>query len=166
MHILDKLLLLHNNICKYAFYLAAFLILVLAFSISYEVIVRYFFIKPTIWAMDFSEYILIYTTFLAIPWIFKIGGHTSISAIIDITKGKLNYILNIINYFICIFVSATIFYISIGETIRVFTGNILIIRPIIIPKWAIYIIIPFGFFMLLIYLIKQLFTFIINARTD
>jgi TRAP-type C4-dicarboxylate transport system permease small subunit len=48
-------------------YLAGLLIIGMSLWISYEVVARYVFLRPTIWAADLSEYTLLWSTFLAAP---------------------------------------------------------------------------------------------------
>ena len=67
------LIRIHDGLSKMLFYAAGVLLFFMALAISYEVTMRYFFNEPTVWVMDFSEYALIYSTFMAAPWLLKAG---------------------------------------------------------------------------------------------
>ena len=47
---------IYDSICKCFFWVGGLLLFAAAFITSYDVIMRYFFIKPTSWANDFVEY--------------------------------------------------------------------------------------------------------------
>ena len=51
-------------------YVAGLLVVTVTFAVLYEVVARYFFNSPTIWAVDLTEYSLVYITFLAPPGCF------------------------------------------------------------------------------------------------
>ncbi|MFC1917222.1 TRAP transporter small permease subunit [Chloroflexota bacterium] len=62
---------------------AALLILGMAFSVGYEVISRYVFNKPTIWATEVGGYLFVATGFLAAAYVVHLGGHIRVDIIVD-----------------------------------------------------------------------------------
>ena len=67
----------------YIAWLSAWLFCVAGFMLSYEVIARYFFLSPTIWAAELSQISLIYGTLLAMPWALKARKHIQINLVIN-----------------------------------------------------------------------------------
>lgn len=47
-------------------------------SVCLEIVLRTFFAMPQIWVMEFSEYALLYITFLSTSWLLRIDGHVSV----------------------------------------------------------------------------------------
>ena len=155
---------LHDWLCQWLFHLGATILFGLALAISYEVVVRYFFNRPTAWAVDFSEYTLIYSTFLAAPWLFKIRGHTSITAMVDLLGGRSRLFAGCLSSLIGILVCTILAYIGISDTWDAYREHEMIIRPIIIPKFAILWVIPFGAVLLFMYYFRQLLSILKSLK--
>ena len=60
-----------EKLIDYAAWFSAWLFCLAGFMLSYEVMARYFFLSPTIWAAELSQISLIYGTLLAMPWALK-----------------------------------------------------------------------------------------------
>jgi TRAP-type C4-dicarboxylate transport system permease small subunit len=61
---------------------AAALMFVLAgVMLTYEVVARYFFTAPTIWAAELSQLCLIWGTLIAMPWCLRERRHIQITAV-------------------------------------------------------------------------------------
>ena len=162
LHYLSKF---HDAVAKTCFMVSAGLILFLTINIGYEVVSRYFFGQPTAWALDFSEYILIYSTFLAAPWMLKIGGHVSINVMVDHFTNKTRLALKIFNGLVGCGVSAIVAWQLSCDTVDAFQRNILIVRPILIPKYTIMWVIPFGAILLFFFFLKDIILAIKMLRT-
>lgn len=152
----DFLKLVHDMVSITCFYIGAFLIFVMTMSIAYEVMVRYLFSRPTVWALDFSEYILVYCTFLAAPWILKKNGHTGVTLLTDSLPEKKRHFLSVFTSMIGLMICAVLVYAGTIDTWDALTRNTLIIRPIVVPKFMILWIIPFGFFLLFWYFVRSM----------
>ncbi|MEJ2135658.1 MAG: TRAP transporter small permease subunit [Desulfofustis sp.] len=61
-----------DNIIKYLAYLAAALLVFIAFAITCDVLLRYTFNYPLKWVFEATEYSLLIMTFLAATWVLKI----------------------------------------------------------------------------------------------
>ena len=70
-------------------WLAAWLFVLSGLMLSYEVVMRYFFIAPTKWAAELSQLCLIYGTLLAMSWMLQNRKHIQINAIIDRVNKKI-----------------------------------------------------------------------------
>jgi len=66
--------------------LASLLVFVMVAAISYEVVARYFFDAPTVWALELSTLLLGPYFMLAGPYILHTAGHVNV----DILYGKLS----------------------------------------------------------------------------
>ena len=129
---------------------SAWLFCLAGFMLSYEVMARYFFLSPTIWAAELSQISLIYGTLLAMPWALKSRKHIQINLVINKLSKPYKKIINILMLIILIIFSLyvmifgfDIFYDSFhrGRT----TGSLLNL-----PSWIAELSIPFCFLLLLI----------------
>lgn len=66
--------------------LASLLVFIMVAAISYEVVARYFFDAPTVWALELSTLLLGPYFMLAGPYILHTAGHVNV----DILYGKLS----------------------------------------------------------------------------
>ncbi len=62
---------------------AGLLVVTVTLSVLYEVVARYFFNSPTIWAVDLTEYSLVYITFLGSPWVLRDHAHTRVEVLVE-----------------------------------------------------------------------------------
>jgi len=74
MRVLDALEL-------FAARLAALLLALTGLMLSYEVVARYFFTAPTIWAAELSQLCLIWACPLAAPWVLSARRHIRVTAL-------------------------------------------------------------------------------------
>jgi len=146
-----------DRFSDWCFYAGAFLILVLPFIMSYEVVMRYFLNRPTTWAVDFSEYILLYSTFFAAGWLLKEGEHIHLTFVLDCMGPKNRLIMRVLQSLMGIFACGFLLWACIGATSDAIARGVLIIRPISVPKWIVLWIITFGALMLFIYFVRSFF---------
>ena len=161
---LEALGRIHEFACKLCFWIGALSLFVLVISIGYEVTVRYFFLSPTEWAQDLSSYILIYSTFLAAPWLLLIDGHVTVPIVIDHVSKKSQKRLSAFNYVIGLIVTGILAYQTFIDTQEAFVRNVRIIRPIIVQKYIILAVIPLGFGLLFFGFLRKLFSMTRSAN--
>lgn len=63
-------------------WIAAGLFVLSGVMLTYEVIARYFFVKPTIWAAELSQLCLIWGCLLAMAWALSAGRHIAVDAVV------------------------------------------------------------------------------------
>jgi TRAP-type C4-dicarboxylate transport system permease small subunit len=116
---------------------------------------RYFFNAPTTWAVNISEYLLLYSTFLSVGWLLRKGEHIQVTFLIEHVGPGTNLVLKILQSLLGIGACIFVFLSSIEATWDAIARNILIIKPLVIHKYMVLWIIPLGFLMALIYFIQQ-----------
>jgi len=125
--------------------------------LTYEVVARYFFTKPTIWAAELSQMCLIWGSLIAMPWMLSARRHITVTAITALLSANARRTLELLSLII-IFVFSVIvaiwgwdiFYDSFerGRT----TGSLLNL-----PIWIVELSVPAGFFMLCIQSVIEFF---------
>lgn len=125
--------------------------------IIYEVIMRYLVKRPTTWVNEISEILLVYTTFLGSAWVLKEGGHTKVDILIVLMKKRRQVVMGIIqdifSLFFCVvftWLTWANFWDSLITQERTAGGLFSF------PLWMVYIVIPFGVFLLCLQLIRQI----------
>lgn len=137
-----------TTLSRYAAVVAAVLIAATGAMLTYEVIARYFFVKPTIWAAELSQLSLIWGCMLAMPYVLTLRRHITVNAVTSLLPHRgqrvcatLALLLVILFSSIVAFYGFTIFWDSFerGRT----TGSLMNL-----PIWITEASIPFGFGLL------------------
>ena len=145
-------------------WVSAWLFCISGFMLSYEVIARYFFLSPTIWAAELSQISLIYGTLLAMPWALKSRKHIQINLVINKLSKNYKKFINILIMIVLLIFSSyvmvygfDIFYDSLirGRT----TGSLLNL-----PSWIAELSVPFCFLLLLIQSFIEIFKLLQNIE--
>ncbi len=161
----NKIFKFHEKFCKGCYWAGGILLFIMAFTVSYDVFMRYFFTRPTSWSIDFAEYILLYSTFLAAAWLLKTDGHVKVTVLHDKLGKKAQRFLDIINSIIGALACAVMTWVGAKETVESYLANVLIIRPVTVPKWMILWVIPFGFFLFFTYFVRNIFDLSSEGRS-
>lgn len=116
--------------------------------LTFEVIARYFFIKPTIWAAEFSQLCLIWGCLLSLGWVLNMRRHITVNAVTALLPPAAQRVCVVLSLLILILFSAIvgiwgwdIFHDSWvrGRT----TGSLLNL-----PSWVAELSVPVGFGLL------------------
>jgi TRAP-type C4-dicarboxylate transport system permease small subunit len=145
-----------NRVLTVMAVLAGILLFYIAFSVSYQILLRSFRITPPLWMFQCNDYALLWITMLGAAWLLAKQKHVAV----DIVTGRLKpgplFVLKIIHNTLGIAVSAVIMFYSAIVTVDHFRRGIQDVGAVDVPKAAILIIIPIGFFMLTVQFIRNL----------
>lgn len=72
---------------KYCVFVSAFFVGILALAVFYDVVARYIFNAPTIWANEVSTYLLQFIVFFTIGFLQLEGKHLRVTFVIERLKG-------------------------------------------------------------------------------
>jgi TRAP-type C4-dicarboxylate transport system permease small subunit len=128
--------------------LGAAAMLLMALCITYEVVMRYVFNRPTIWAADLSEYALLYSTFLAAPWLVREGGHVRIDTLLIRLTPSQRHVLNLITCVLAAGVCMVLLWQTLDATLATFARGHMVARAWQVPRAAVWAIMPVGSFFL------------------
>lgn len=145
-----------DAVTRWCFYIGAFLIGAMAVTITYDVIMRYALSRPNIWAMQSSEYIAIYSTFLAAAWILRNEGHVTIDLVTSRLTPRTQAVLNIITSIIGVCVCAILLWQSSKELVNSFQKGIATnYYPWVVTEWPTFAAVPFGSLLLSIQFVRR-----------
>lgn len=130
-------------------YIAALMMLV----VCYDVTMRYFFGRPTSFALDLVEYLMVYGTFMAAPLLLKEDRHVRISILIDLFPG-FRMAGGIVTYALGLSVCVVLVVLGIVEIVDLIRENTWVQRPFAIPKFITRLPIPFGCLLLVIHFMR------------
>jgi TRAP-type C4-dicarboxylate transport system permease small subunit len=116
---------------------------------------RYAFSITYIGIFELTEYSLLWMTFMGAAYIMKNNGHVRVDAVINLLNPKNGAIMNMIASVISLFILMVVTFYSTKLTLHDFRTDFTlsgILKPV---KWPIEIIIPIGFFMLFLQVLKN-----------
>lgn len=160
MRLLEKAGVIFDRVNDYLIALVVVLIVFDWLSIVYEVVSRYIFNAPTKWAVELTEYSLLYIAFLSVAWLQRREEHITIDfykrwnpqavAIVDIIISVLGVIMTLV-----------LFWYSMKLFLNVFQSGIRNPDSMLgIPQYLILAVIPVGGFLLFIQFLRRTYHYL------
>ena len=131
-------------------WLAAVLFTVAGIMLTYEVMARYFFIKPTVWAAELSQLCLIWGCLVAMAWLLSARRHIAVDAVIQLLPPSVQRWIEAAAMLVVAAFSAMVtwkgwsIFLDSFERGRT-TGSLLDL-----PSWIVELAVPLGFALLFI----------------
>lgn len=149
--VLDKILTYFENT------LVVTGLLSVTFVLFINVVLRYIFKAGLVWAEEYARYAIIWIVMAGSGAAVRENMHMSITAIIDVTKGKtFHFIINMFVLVVATAFSIFLVYAGIRLTSSMIANNQ--VSPALeIPLWWIYISIPIGGALMTIRYIQSFF---------
>ena len=135
--------------------LSGILLVYVMFSVTLDVVLRYFFNRPQFWVGELAEYSLLYITFAGTAWVLKRDSHVKIDILNTILSPRHVCILNFISNIIGVFVCSVLTYYGTKVTWDHFERGMYNPTLMEFPKGPLLLIIPVGTFLLLIEFIRR-----------
>lgn len=120
-------------------YFTIWLIYPLILTITFEVISRYFFNKPTVWAFDISWMLYGALVFLGAGYVLAVNGHVRADIFYNMMPKKVQHIVMICCYIVFFFPAmGGLVYASFSQALRAFLVNETSASTIMhLPLWPI-----------------------------
>ncbi|MFH1349930.1 MAG: TRAP transporter small permease [Pseudomonadota bacterium] len=135
---------------------AGALFLGMVLIVSYNVLMRYFIGRPPVWAIEMTEWILLYSTFLAAPWILKEDGHVKIDILLIRLSQKRQQTLGFIVCILGILTCALLSYHGVKAAYSLYKREVLMMGMILMPKYILVAVIPLGILLSFVQFIRIL----------
>ncbi len=137
-------------------YLAGIIILVITFAVTGAALVRYLGFRAPIGTLQYTEYGLLWFTFLGAAWLLREEGHIRIDTVISRLYAKTRRKVEIIDDILGFIVSVIIFWFGSLHTIDLYQRGIMEVKGVIVPKFPFFLIIPLGGLALSIQFLRNL----------
>ncbi len=129
------------------------LLLVLVF---HEVVARYLFNKPTLYSVEFSEYLLIFLAFMAAAWVLQEDKHVRMQSILHLFPKRIQHLLISLNASIVLLFCAILVWQGGKAAYIAWRGGYHSSSLLNTPMWIPYLIIPLGSLLLALQLIVHI----------
>jgi len=131
-------------------WLAAVMFTVAGVMLTYEVLARYFFVRPTIWAAELSQLCLIWGCLMGMAWLLSSRRHIAVDAVIQLLPQGIQRWIEAAAMIVVAAFSAMVAWKGWGIFLDSFergrtTGSLLDM-----PSWVVELAVPVGFALLFI----------------
>lgn len=112
--------------------------------ISAEVLLRYVFRSPTVWAIDLSEYTLLGAAFLGGPWVLRRNGHVRITLLVDMVKPSVQRVFGVGTSILGAAACCLMTWQIGSRSYEYFNRGIMFVKGWVVPQSPIYAIVAFS----------------------
>lgn len=123
-------------------------IVFLVAAVCFEMLMRGLFNRPQSWVIEFTEYALLYITFLGTSALLRQGGHVSVDLLTDALNDVWRRRLAIVSAAICLVVTLVLTWFATLATIDAQRRGIYKPTMIEFPTWIVLAVIPLGSLLL------------------
>ena len=144
-----------SAIIKFFGIIAGVVFMAMALIVSYNVIMRYFVSRPPVWAIETTEYLMVYATFLAAAWVLSLDGHVKIDIVVVRLSPKSQHVLSIVVSFLGVIACGLLGWFATKATYSLYTREVIMMKMMPWPKWILVAPIPVGILLTLIQFIRN-----------
>ena len=136
-------------------FIAGFFIFAMMWIECYEIVARYFLNRPTVWGMEFCEYMLFLLAFLGTTWVLKKRAHISATILVERLRPRPRAYCDLFASFMGILISVVILWFSFKTSLDNYVTGVKVVKTYALPKWIFLSFISLGYLLLLIEFIRQ-----------
>ncbi len=143
---------------------SAVIILIDALAITIDVLLRYAFSITYIGIFELTEFSLLWMTFLGAAYIMRSNGHVRVDSIVNLFRPKPRAIINFIGSLISMLILIFMTFYCIKLTVHDYQTHFILSGILQPAKWYVEIIIPIGFFILFLQLLRNTYKEFISLK--
>lgn len=128
--------------------LSAWLFFLIGAMLTYEVVARYFFNAPTIWAEEMSRAFLIWAVFLACAALLRSDDHIRVTVVLDLAPEWLKRVARVVSLLFVAVISGFVAWNGIGIAAGSFEVGRTTGTMLDFPSWILQASVPVGFALL------------------
>ena len=144
--------------------LAAVILIFVTFSILYEIVMRYFLNRPTLWVQEYTEFSLVFITFLGATWLLKREGHVRLDVVLTRLTPRTQTVVNIITSILGAITFLIVAWYGVDATWNSFVAGARSSAIVKVPVFLILFIIPVGSFLFSIQFLRMAYGFFKKGR--
>ena len=136
--------------------LAGALLVFLILSVCWEVVLRYFFNKPTSWVVEISGYIVLWVPFLVSAWVLRRGSHIRMDLLIGGLGPRGQAIMNTITFSIAALICFILTWYGVKVVLDLYQTGFITQTFLRIYKWPIIAILPLSTALLFLEFLRKI----------
>ena len=136
--------------------LSAWALFTIGLMLAYEVVARYFFISPTIWAEELSRLVLVWAVFVGAATLIRDDGHIRVTLLTDLLSPPGQRIMRVVTLVFLAIFAAAICWNSLPTVVDSFVRGRTTGSMMDIPSWWMQAAIPVAFGLISIQSLVQI----------
>lgn len=129
----------------YALALAGALIVAfMLLSVNYLVFMRYVLRQPPSWVVELNAYVLVFLTFLTIPWIMAFNEHIRIDVLAEVLPARWNRVVEVALTATIVVFLLVLAVLTAERAWTALVGRQEFVGAIVVPKFPFFAVIPVG----------------------
>lgn len=141
-------------------FLGGALMIGMALWVTYEVLMRYLVRRPTIWAVDLSEYAMVWAVFLAGPWLLRHDRHVNIEVVVERLGPRGRQVLGVVTSIVGALVCAVLGWQGLVTVADLWTRGVVFAKEWAVVQYPFYLVIPFGSALLVVEFLRRAARFV------
>jgi TRAP-type C4-dicarboxylate transport system permease small subunit len=121
---------------------AGLAIAALAVLITLDVVLRNLGVTNFPWLLEVSEYVIYISTFLAAPWVLRLGSHVRVDLLITILPKPLASAVAILAEVLGLTTASLLTWYGLRVTIDTLLRGDMLYKELVIPEWPLLAVIP------------------------
>lgn len=132
-------------------------LVVITIAIIIDVVLRNTGFRPSQSTSALVEYVMLYSTMAAAPWLVRKNGHVAITSFIEHLPDGLRFLAGRAVLILCIIVLGLLSWRSGAVGLEMLASNSVDMRSINIPSWVLYAMLAVGFGLMTLEFLRMLF---------
>jgi TRAP-type C4-dicarboxylate transport system permease small subunit len=129
-------------------WIAGICIVAMMLAISYSVIARFVFNAPQPAVIELSGYLLLYTTFLGVPWLLRNDGHVKVDLLISKLGPRARRVFDTVTSVFGLVVALVLLWRGVLVTIDFYARGMKVFNILATPQYILLAVIPVGSLLL------------------
>lgn len=150
------ILMLQDALTRLGFLVGVSALAAIVLIYAYEVVSRFAFGAPTLWASDFVSFLLLISVFSTAPWLTRDGGHVAVTILPDLA-GPLRQVILRAGFLVTAGACLWAAWLCIGEVQHLLARGTTTLTTIRIPKWILTAFITYGLLNSGLYFVRLAF---------
>lgn len=117
---------------------------VIAVATAYDVFMRNVYGESLRGLIDLVEYGLFIATFIAAPWVLRVGGHVRVDFMVNALPPPLQRAAGFLADLMGMSISVVLLVWSIRVTIGAWQQGNMVLKAVVFPEWWIFVVMPFS----------------------
>lgn len=160
----NKVSPIFDSIIVFLAALAGILLCFIILSVTYGIVMRYFWGRPPIWITEVCEDFLLWIAFFGVAWVLKKEGHVTMDFVLNQLPPRTQCLINTITSIIGVIVFFVVAWYGAKMTITYFQLGDFIAKPLRIPYYAVIWVIPLGCFLFSIQFLRRAYSYLRSWR--
>jgi C4-dicarboxylate transporter, DctQ subunit len=153
-------------VCKLFAVAAGVLLILVTLFIGYVILARIIGISSPAWIVQFTEYALLWITFLGTAWVLGRNRHISIDLLTTRLKPRMKVVFDVAHSVVGCAVCGILCWFGFSTVWSMFQRGVTDVQVVDVAKYQVILIIPLGFLLLALQFFRKMLTSLHSTKVS